>query len=224
MAWVQEALPLMGVNRDPSAATPVEDLTRRDPSAAPRVEDLPKRGRFALDALPPPGSLGLQYTLRGLTVPTPPFVLLDTETSGLPHQGGRVVELGAVAVGADGGLVSVFDSLVQSSDRSPAAMEALRVSGLDPWVLMEAPSRFDVWRGFLDWTRQLPYGDGTPWQVVAYNEPFDRGMMTNTFPEAGAVLPWAGRCLQQTARDARPKGRKEMSRIRPRKRRTTSLC
>jgi DNA polymerase III epsilon subunit-like protein len=167
--------------------------------------------RVRLPTIPQdPRSVGLHPGLIGLQMPLPPFVILDTETSGLPqNKWAKVVELGAVAVGADGVILSTFDSLVQwpkPGDIAPAgSRHAFKGNDIELTDLHHAPTPWDAWANFCAWSAVLPQGV----EVAAYNKSFDQRMTKKTFSHVdGYHVPWSEHCLYQMARDAHPKGSK----------------
>lgn len=142
-------------------------------------------------------------------LPRPPFVVIDTETTGLPHAPeARVIELGAVLVLRDGSIMAGgFSSLVQwrpgRGGLTDHERKALDVSGISLAELAEAPSPDDVWRAFCDWSRVLP----PDYTVTAYNLPFDRTMVERTWEGIATGWPvWSDRCLLSAAKAChRPK-------------------
>lgn len=145
-------------------------------------------------------------TPEAAPLPEPPFVIVDTETSGFPGQrAARVVELAAVYVSPSGEPAETFSSLVRWPpvdmpdlrwDKSAA--QALAVSGIGTWDLLNAPTADEVWRRFCDFGVVLPKGT----TLAAFNEPFDARLIADTFGPMAARdrMPWSGRCLMKAAR------------------------
>jgi len=157
-----------------------------------------------------PTAVGLLHDLRGLKMPLPPFVILDTETSGLPHnEWAEVVELGAVAVDVDGSILSTFDSLVQWPPPGEVAplgsRHAFKCNDIELTDLRHAPTPWEAWYNFCMWSGVWPPGV----TVAAYNKSFDQRMVKKTFQHVeNFQVPWAEDCLYQMARDAHPTGSK----------------
>lgn len=136
-----------------------------------------------------------------------PVVVLDSETTGLPHQGwARVVELGAVALDVDGVAISSFTSLVRPDVLDHRAEQALQVNGLQPYELRRAPGAAEVWADFCAWGSRLPpTTDGMPYATTSWRVNFERRLMSRT-PGFG-FMPF-DYCLWEVVKARRPKGRR----------------
>lgn len=181
-------------------------------------------GAFSLPVLPAdPRDWGLLPVVSLDNVVEPPFILIDTEGTGLPHQPwAAVVEIGALAVDATGRVVSAFETLV----RWPApgvvgdqrAGPAFRIHRIDRQDLLAAPSPVDAWYRFCAWSHGLSLwrersASGRLGPLVSgWNHTYDKRLIDRTFsePVGGPVLdtmPW-GPDIKQGARDAHPRGAK----------------
>ena len=106
-----------------------------------------------------------------------PFVVLDTETTGL-YNHDQLVELGAVCVDEWGQVRSKFSTLIKPSRPVDPNCKALRVNKISLVELEKAPSWETVQVYFDAWLRQIPTEDG---EVVctAFNSSFDKRMLEN---------------------------------------------
>jgi|GEM_PF-5738422 len=107
------------------------------------------------------------------------FVVLDTETTGLPHQSfARVIEIGAVVVGAPQGAFhpcEPFQSLVFPDTFEPTrSARAMQVNGLDPDDFFFAPRPAQVQARFEEWLRASGVPDA---DLFAWNGSFDHRML-----------------------------------------------
>ncbi|MBE2221869.1 MAG: WYL domain-containing protein [Anaerolineae bacterium] len=104
-----------------------------------------------------------------------PFVVLDTETTGLhPHTGHRVVEIGAVRY-ENGEKVAEFSHLLQPGRRMDP--DASRVNGIDDIDLLGKPTFADIAPDLLTML------DGA--LLVAHNAAFDAGFVGMEFFVSG---------------------------------------
>lgn len=134
-----------------------------------------------------------------------PVIILDTETTGLPHQPWtRVIELAAVALDADGVELSSFSSLVRPDVLDARAEHALSVNHLDPAELRRAPTAYTVWADFCSWGSSLPMGQ---YATTAWRVNFDRRVLSLT-PGFGC-LPF-DYCLWEVVKLRRPKGKRNV--------------
>ena len=106
-----------------------------------------------------------------------PFVVLDTETTGL-YNHDQLVELGAVCIDEWGQVRSKFSTLIKPSRPVDPNCKALRVNKISMEELDKAPSWETVHVYFDAWLRQIPTKDG---EVVctAFNSSFDKRMLEN---------------------------------------------
>lgn len=138
-----------------------------------------------------------------------PVVILDTETTGLPHHPwARVIELGAVALDADGVAISAFTSLVRPDVLDSRAEPALQVNNIQPHALRQAPSAAEVWADFCAWGNTLPpQADGMPYATTSWRVNFERRLISRT-PGLG-FLPF-DYCLWEVVKSLRPKGKRNV--------------
>ena len=91
-------------------------------------------------------------------------VVVDVETTGISiHRGGRVIEVGAVAL-ENGIVVDEFESLVSTG--AVISYGAYRIHGISEEMLQGKPAPTNVWGDFTKFV-----GDAA---LVAHNAPFDR--------------------------------------------------
>lgn len=104
------------------------------------------------------------------------LIILDTETTGLPHHHkARVIELGAVAVGPSGIFAEHFQSMVWPETFDPEqARGALMVSGITVEEFRTAPKPWTVAESFEAWRLRVC---GGLWPLFAWNGHFDHGML-----------------------------------------------
>ncbi len=103
------------------------------------------------------------------------YIVIDVETTGLsPQRGGRVIEIGAVAV--DGGkIVDDYHSLIDSGKR--ITLQAQQVHGITNEMLAGQPKPDQV---FPEFHRFI--GDGS---LVAHNASFDMTFLRYEFGRLG---------------------------------------
>lgn len=135
------------------------------------------------------------------------IVVLDTETSG--HLGNKlssVIEVGAVVLTEKGIEIGTFSSLVKPTQGLGGwSKYAFNIHKIDPDLVMAAAPADQVWEALLSWmSLHAPVT-----AVLAFNVPFDRGMMKKTFP-ASEHLPW-GDCLMRRTSMAIQGNRKSIS-------------
>ncbi|PID86875.1 MAG: hypothetical protein CSA11_01630 [Chloroflexi bacterium] len=139
-----------------------------------------------------------------------PFVVLDTETTGLhPHLGHRVVEIGAVRF-ENGKKVAEIDQLLQPGRRMDPG--ASRVNGINDIDLLGKPTFAEIAPDLLDLLEGA--------LIVAHNAAFDAGFIGNEFFASGCINdtragiphnPWA--CTLLLARQHFYFGRNNLSHI-----------
>ncbi len=121
-------------------------------------------------------------------------VILDVETTGLSaERGGRVIEIGAVAV-VDGVIIDTFDTLIDTS--AVISYGAYRVHGISGDMLRGKPRPEEVWNSFLEFAGDAP--------LVAHNAPFDRSFVRNELSLQGKTLPNSWQCTVRLARKCLP--------------------
>ncbi|MDD2500693.1 MAG: 3'-5' exonuclease [Geobacter sp.] len=110
------------------------------------------------------------------------IVVVDTETTGLSvKNGGRVIEIGAVAV-ENGQIVAELATLINTN--TPISYGAWRVHGISEQMLAGKPAPKEVWPWFLEFIGNCP--------LVAHNAPFDRAMINHELHLLGMPFenPW----------------------------------
>jgi len=117
-------------------------------------------------------------------------VIVDVETTGLSVQrGGRVIEVGAVAV-ENGIVVAELDTLIDSG--TVISYGAYRVHGISEAMLYGQPQPEAVWSRFRDFI------GGS--QLVAHNAPFDSAFIRHELALLGHGLPNSWHCTVRLAR------------------------
>lgn len=121
-------------------------------------------------------------------------VVIDVETTGMSViRGGRVIEVGAVAV-VDNSIVDELDSLIDTG--AAISFGAYQVHGISEDMLRGKPQPDDVWNSFLEFV-----GDA---QLVAHNAPFDSSFVRNEVSLLGKTIPNSWHCTVQLARRCLP--------------------
>lgn len=121
-------------------------------------------------------------------------VVVDVETTGMSVvNGGRVIEIGAVAV-EEGRIVAELDTLICVN--APIAAGAYRVHGISPDMLFNKPGPEEVWPWFLEFVADAP--------LIAHNAPFDSAFIRHELARLGKRLsnPW--HCTVRRSRRALP--------------------
>jgi DNA polymerase-3 subunit epsilon len=122
------------------------------------------------------------------------FVIVDVETTGLgAANGGRVIEVGAVAV-EQGCIVAELATLIDAG--VPINPFAYRVHGISSAMLRGKPRPAEAWPWFVDFVGNSP--------LVAHNSPFDSGFIRHELALLGMRLrnPW--HCTVRLARKHLP--------------------
>lgn len=122
------------------------------------------------------------------------IIVVDTETTGISlRQGGRVIEIGAVAV-ENGGIVAELATLIDTG--APISYGAWRVHGISADQVAGKPTPEEVWPWFLEFAGTSP--------LVAHNAAFDRPLIRHELRLLGLTLsnPW--RCTLQLTRRLLP--------------------
>ncbi|GAM08783.1 DNA polymerase III PolC-type [Geobacter sp. OR-1] len=121
-------------------------------------------------------------------------VIVDVETTGMSTKnGGRVIEIGAVAV-EGGEIVAELTSLVNTE--TPIHWGAQRVHGISAAMLRGKPAPEDVWPSFIEFFADSP--------MVAHNAPFDSGFVRHELSLIGLFLPNTWHCTVRLARKRLP--------------------
>lgn len=109
-------------------------------------------------------------------------IVIDTETTGLSvRNGGRVIEIGAVAV-ENGQIVAELETLINT--KTAISYGAWRVHGISEQMLAGKPTPQEVWPWFLEFVGNSP--------LVAHNAAFDRAFVQHELCLLGMSLanPW----------------------------------
>lgn len=123
------------------------------------------------------------------------IVIVDVETTGHSVQrGGRVIEIGAVAVD-NGAVCEEYDTLIDTG--ALISYGAYLVHGISEEMLAGKPSPEDVWGRFHEFVGDSP--------LVAHNSPFDSTFIRNELSRLHITLsnPW--HCTVRLARKKLPK-------------------
>ena len=122
------------------------------------------------------------------------IIFVDTETTGLAvRNGGRVIELGAVAV-EDGQVVAELSTLIDTG--APISYAAWRVHGISADMLAGRPTPAEVWPWFMEFV-----GDSA---LCAHNAPFDRSFVEHELALLQMTLSSPWHCTVRLARKALP--------------------
>lgn len=123
------------------------------------------------------------------------IVVVDTETTGLSvRNGGRVIELGAVAL-ENGLIVAELTTLINTG--AAISYGAFRVHGISQQMLADKPAPEDVWTGFVDLVGDSP--------LVAHNAPFDRAFVQHELNLLGLPTANSWHCTLMQARRKLPR-------------------
>jgi DNA polymerase-3 subunit epsilon len=121
-------------------------------------------------------------------------VIIDVETTGLSvKRGGRVIEVGAVAV-VGGVIVDELDTLIDTG--TAISYGAYQVHGISEEMLRGKPQPDDVWNSFLEFV-----GDDL---LVAHNASFDSSFVRNEVSLLGGLIPNSWHCTVRLARRCLP--------------------
>jgi DNA polymerase-3 subunit epsilon len=121
-------------------------------------------------------------------------IIIDVETTGMSVQrGGRVIEIGAVAV-EHGRIVAEFDTLIDSG--AAISYGAYRLHGISVQMLDGKPTPGDVWPDFMEFVGNA--------NLVAHNAPFDSSFVRHELGLLGIGLPNPWHCTVRLARSRLP--------------------
>lgn len=121
-------------------------------------------------------------------------VAIDVETTGLGvASGGRVIEIGAVAI-ENGRIVAELSTLIQTG--TPISYGAFRVHGISREMLQGEPPPAEVWPAFQEFIGAAP--------LIAHNAPFDIGFVRHELALLGLGLPNPSICTVRLARRGCP--------------------
>lgn len=122
------------------------------------------------------------------------MIVVDVETSGLAiRQGGRVIEVGAVAI-ENNMITQEFESLIDSG--AEISYGAYRVHGISPEMLRGQPQPDEVWGSFHAFAGAADF--------VAHNAPFDSSFIRHESTSLGIDLPNRWHCTLRLARQKLP--------------------
>jgi DNA polymerase III subunit epsilon len=122
------------------------------------------------------------------------LVVVDVETTGLSAtRGGRVIEVGAVAV-ENGVIVGELDTLICVA--APISYGAFRVHGISSAMLAGKPGPEEVWQWFLEFVDDSP--------LVAHNAPFDGAFIRHELSLLGMRLVNRWHCTLRKSRSVLP--------------------
>jgi len=122
-------------------------------------------------------------------------IVVDTETTGLSvKNGGRVIEIGAVAV-ENGQITAELATLINSG--GAISYGAFRVHGISEQMLAGKPTPQEVWPWFLEFAGNSP--------LVAHNAPFDRAFVQHELRLLGLPLANLWHCTVRLSRRKLPR-------------------
>lgn len=122
-------------------------------------------------------------------------VIVDTETTGLSaHKGGRVIEVGIVAV-ENGCVVAEQSTLIDCG--ASISYGALRVHGISRTMLAGQPLPAEVWPWFAEFVGASP--------LVAHNASFDRAFISRELALLGLGLNNRWHCTMRLSRKRLPR-------------------
>jgi len=121
-------------------------------------------------------------------------IVIDVETTGLSvRSGGRVIEVGAVAV-ESGIITGEFETLIDTG--AAISYAAWRVHGISEAMLAGKPAPADVWPQLLDFIGNA--------NLVAHNASFDSAFVRHELALLGHGLPNPWHCTVRLARRRLP--------------------
>ncbi len=121
-------------------------------------------------------------------------VVIDVETTGMSViRGGRVIEVGAVAV-VDNSIVDELDSLIDTG--AAISFGAYQVHGISGEMLRGKPQPDDVWNSFLEFVGDAP--------LVAHNASFDSYFVRNEVSLLGKEISNNWDCTVRLSRRLLP--------------------
>lgn len=122
------------------------------------------------------------------------IIIVDTETTGLGvPRGGRVIEVGAVAV-ENGKITEEFSTLINSG--AAISYGAFRVHGISEEMLAGQPSPEEVWPAFIEFIGNS--------HLAAHNSTFDSGFIRNELGLQGLSAHNQWHCTLRLARKQLP--------------------
>ncbi len=130
-----------------------------------------------------------------------PFLVVDTETTGLDPQQNRIIEIAWVLF--ENGQVTHSQACLCSISE-PLPPEITRITGIDASMLEGQPQFSEHISDFIAACSKVSY-------LVAYNVPFDRAFISSEFTRAGKEMPsmpWFDPCIYIREIDKFKKGKK----------------
>lgn len=122
------------------------------------------------------------------------FIAIDVETTGLSAgNGGRVIEIGAVAV-EGGEIVAELGTLIDSG--AAISYWAYRVHGISQTMLSGQPPPHEVWPVLHEFIGHAP--------LIAHNAPFDRAFVLHELALLELTLNNSWHCTVRMARRLLP--------------------
>jgi DNA polymerase-3 subunit epsilon len=122
------------------------------------------------------------------------LIVVDVETTGLGVQrGGRVIEIGAVAIEA-GRIVAEFGSLIDAG--AEISYFAFRVHGISEEMLTGQPLPGEVWCSFREFVGEA--------ELIAHNSPFDSAFVRHELALLGQGITNHWHCTVRLARKRLP--------------------
>jgi DNA polymerase-3 subunit epsilon len=122
------------------------------------------------------------------------FIVVDVETSGMSiNSGGRVIEIGAVAM-EQGRIVAELATLIDTG--APISYGAFLVHGISMDMLTGSPAPEAAWPYFLEFAGDAP--------LVAHNAPFDSAFIKNELARLGMSMKNHWHCTVRLARKKLP--------------------
>ena len=122
-------------------------------------------------------------------------IVVDTETTGLSvKNGGRVIEIGAVAV-ENGQIVAELATLINSG--GAISYGAFRVHGISEQMLADKPTPEEIWPWFVEFVGNSP--------LVAHNASFDRAFVHHELRLIRMELHNSWHCTVSLARKKLPR-------------------
>lgn len=120
-------------------------------------------------------------------------LLIDFESTGVDTTKDRITEIGAMVVSDDFKEIHTEVShLVYAENYPPLTAEVIQVTGITPEMLREAYSPEDMMADLADTLAHYPVS-----AVIAYNSPFDRGLMdAECGRQAATMLPEINMLMQ----------------------------
>lgn len=167
---------------DIRATWPLLGRLAEAPYADPDSSAVPLRGRFQLPPKRPAAGPG-----------TPPFAVIDVETTGFSPQKNRIVEIAIIRLDPAGSIDSTWSSLINPDQPTGPS----HIHGITAGDIVDAPRFADV----MDEIAQQLSGA----VVVAHNAAFDINFLTSEFERAGAPAPpWPVLCTMQISKYFHP--------------------